>query len=562
MNQEFDRRSFLLGVSALAALCPIELRAPLQAGPASRVARSKLDRYTIDLANADRRLDVYNVRLRNYASAGKTPTIPGPLLETRGGHTLRVTLRNRITKADGVIDGDMAHAPKGLDPHNNPHDFDVTNLHVHGVQTVPHLFYPIGTTKLSAPGIAVSPGESFTWDLPIPIDHPAGLYAYHPHHHGSTGTQVMSGAAGALIIRGDVDEVPEIKACREAVIAVNAINLDDANQPPGRYGQNFTPYASPSYFGGDGGYFPFGFKIFTVNGHPVRKFDAPGPGGTLVNEQLAPQSMRVRPGEIVRLRFLNATETNVLRIVAEDGDMRWYAQDGMTFGNLLQTGTGGDNCVFTPPLARSEVLLRAPQKTGEFFITALENIGNTVGGDYSFEGLPETRLMRIVVEGPPKRGMRFPDRLPRPAREYPLIRAEEVTHKRTVRLTRNGTAPQMILGAAFQLNGKSYEDDYAFATTHVGAVEEWTFVNNSFEGHPVHVHVNSMQVESAALSPTQPRLCDVLWVPANSSIKVRMRFKEWSGKAVVHCHIVHHEDQGMMSNVIIKKAPRGGGVSG
>jgi len=41
-----------------------------------------------------------------------------------------------------------------------------------------------------------------------------------------------------------------------------------------------------------------------------------------------------------------------------------------------------------------------------------------------------------------------------------------------------------------------------------------------------------------------------------------MRFKEWSGKAVVHCHIVHHEDQGMMSNVIIKKAPRGGGVSG
>ena len=119
--EDVDRRSFLLGVSALAALCPIELRTPLTAGSTSRVARSKLDRYTIDLANADRRLDVYNVRLRNYASAGKTPTIPGPRMETRGGHTLRVTLRNRITQAAGVIDGDMDQAPDGLDPHNNPH---------------------------------------------------------------------------------------------------------------------------------------------------------------------------------------------------------------------------------------------------------------------------------------------------------------------------------------------------------------------------------------------------------------------------------------------------------
>ena len=553
MNNDVDRRSFLLGVSALAALCPIELRAPLQAGPASRVARSKLDRYTIDLANADRRLDVYNVRLRNYASAGKTPTIPGPLMETRGGHTLRVTLRNRITKADGVIDGDMAHAPKGIDPHNNPHDFDVTNLHVHGVQTVPHLFYPLGTTKTSAPFIAVSPGESFTWDFPIPVDHPAGLYAYHPHYHGSTSTQVMSGAAGAIIIRGDIDEVPEIKACREAVVAVNSIYLTDANQPPGRYGQNFTPYDAT-----DAGYTEAAFHLYTVNGHPVSRVNAPGLGDTTVTEQLAPQSMRVRPGEIVRLRFLNATETDTLRIVAEDGDMRWYAQDGITFGNLVQTGTGADNCVFMPPLARSEVLLRAPQTTGEFFITALENPGQS----YSYAGMPETRLMRIVVEGQPKRGMRFPDRLPRPAREYPLIRAQEVTRKRTIRWTEDYSAPQMILGTAFQINGKSYKDGDTVATTQVGAVEEWTMVNDTTEGHPVHIHVNSMQVDSAYLSPTQPRHCDVLWVPAKSSVKFRMRFKQWSGKSVVHCHILYHEDQGMMSQLMIKKAPRSPGVSG
>ncbi|MFM9139377.1 MAG: multicopper oxidase family protein, partial [Solirubrobacterales bacterium] len=393
MNEELDRRTFLLGASALAALCPIELPRQASTAASRRAARGKLDSYTIDLANAERKLDIYNVRLRNYGSPGRMPTIPGPLLETRGGHTLRVKLRNRITKAEGYIDGDMDQAPAGLDPHNNPHGFDITNLHVHGVQTVPHLFYPVGTAKLSAPSIAVAPGKSFTWDFPIPKDQPAGLFAYHPHLHGSTGTQVMSGAAGALIIRGAIDEVPEIKACREQVIAINSIYLTDAGQAPGRFGLNFTPYVSPP-----SGYTEEDFHIYTVNGQPVSKVNAPDPSGSTITRQLEPATLKMRPGEIVRLRFLNATETDTMRLVADGGDMRWYAQDGINFQKLVRTGTGADNCVFIPPLARSEVLLQAPAQAGEFFITALENAPQT----YSFAGMPEVRMLRVVVGGAPK----------------------------------------------------------------------------------------------------------------------------------------------------------------
>jgi len=547
VKEEVDRRSFLLGASALVALCPIDFDRSAPTASSSRAARGKVDSYTIDLANAERKLDIYNVRLRNYGSPGRTPTIPGPLIETRGGRTLRIKLRNRISKAEGVMDGDMDKAPAGLDPHNNPHGFDITNLHVHGVQTVPHLFHPIGTSKLAAPSIAVSPGDSYTWDFPIPKDQPAGLYAYHPHWHGSTGTQVMSGAAGGIIIRGAIDDVPEIKACREQVVAINSIYLTDAGQPPGRFGLNFTPYVPPPP-----GYTEEDFHIYTVNGQPVSKVNAPNPSGSPVTQQLDPAVVKVRPGEIVRLRFLNATETDTLRLVSEAGDMRWYSQDGINFQKLVQTGTSSDNCVFMPPLARSEVLLRAPEQPGEFFITSLANAPQT----YSYAGMPEIRLLRVVVAGEPKRGMRFPEKLPVPVREYPLIRDEDITARRTIRWTEESPAPQMILGTAFQINGKSYDPDEALVRTRVGAVEEWSFVNESSEGHPAHVHVNSMQVDTAYLSPTQPRHCDVLWVPANSTVKVRIRFKQWHGKAVIHCHILYHEDQGMMTNMIIKKAPR------
>ena len=80
MNEELDRRTFLLGASALVALCPIDLSQTASTASSKR-ARGKIDSYTVDLANADRKLDIYNVRLRNYGSPGRMPTIPGPLLD-------------------------------------------------------------------------------------------------------------------------------------------------------------------------------------------------------------------------------------------------------------------------------------------------------------------------------------------------------------------------------------------------------------------------------------------------------------------------------------------------
>jgi len=79
------------------------------------------------------------------------------------------------------------------------------------------------------------------------------------------------------------------------------------------------------------------------------------------------------------------------------------------------------------------------------------------------------------------------------------------------------------------------------------------------EAHPLHVHVNSFQVFEIAGKPVDPPLiCDTILVPpakllgAHGSVKFRMRFKEFAGKTVFHCHITAHEDTGMMRNLLIE----------
>lgn len=520
--------------------------APGPAPPRSSSHRgARVDRYTLDLGLRVHRLGPYRARLRTYGLAGQAKTIPGPLLVTRPGNVLRVRMRNRMgPKGSGgaLVE---ANAPAGLDPHNNPHDYNVTNLHVHGLQVRTHIFSPLGSERPDAPMMRIAPGEEQIYEFELPEDHPAGLFAYHPHWHGSTASQVMSGAAGAIVVRGEIDEIPEIAACREFVVAINSIYLHDYRQPPGRFGLEFAPYEPPSR----GGFDVPPFHLYTVNGRPVHRVDAPDANGEFTQTtSLGAPTLRMRPGEIVRLRLLNATALDALQIVASDGDMRWFSNDGIQMDEPRQTGRTAEDCVFIPPLGRSEVLLRAPDREGNFGIQVLPNT-------LSFQPLPAMTLIRVAVRGSRRRGMRFPGRLPRPTREYPLIQPKDVMRERTFEWSVDRPFPTLILDTGFLIDNRVYETDEIAGTTHLGAIEKWTFRNVSPFGHPVHIHVNSMQVVDADLAPTQPRFCDVLWVPGNAERSMYMRFKTWPGKTVMHCHILPHEDQGMMTNFMIARTP-------
>ena len=86
----------------------------------------------------------------------------------------------------------------------------------------------------------------------------------------------------------------------------------------------------------------------------------------------------------------------------------------------------------------------------------------------------------------------------------------------------------------------------------LGTAEEWTLINTSPESHPFHIHVNSFEVVSInGVAPATTRYVDTVLIPPNGQVVFRSRFKQFAGKSVYHCHILPHEDTGMMGNLML-----------
>src|SRR5262245_5404117 len=213
----------------------------------------------------------YRLYVRTYDGG-----IPGATLRARPGDVLRIKLINDLPP-------DRDAQPRD---HNLPHHYNVTNLHTHGLHVSPS-------------GIAdnvlrdMEPGRSYEIEVPIPADHPAGTYWYHPHKHGSANVQLASGMAGALILEGDFAEVPEIAQARDRVLLLQHLAFD-------RFG---TVEGFETVWPMDAA------RLMTING------------------QLAP-TITMRPGEVQRWRFIHggfhdynplALDGHLLHAIAMDG---------------------------------------------------------------------------------------------------------------------------------------------------------------------------------------------------------------------------------------------------
>ena len=170
-------------------------------------------------------MDGLKVKLRSYN--GK---VPGETLIISPGDLVEITVDNRLTKYDS-----SAWVKHDHKDHNVPHDLNTTNLHLHGLDIIPHLFLPVGTSDPHSDMIEIHPGKTFTYLFEIPEDQPSGFYWYHPHKHGSTAVQAVSGMAGALIVKGPIDEVPEIAAARDEQLVISDIGLFPSDDEPGVY---------------------------------------------------------------------------------------------------------------------------------------------------------------------------------------------------------------------------------------------------------------------------------------------------------------------------------------
>ncbi len=108
------------------------------------------------------------------------------------------------------------------------------------------------------------------------------------------------------------------------------------------------------------------------------------------------------------------------------------------------------------------------------------------------------------------------------------------------------------------INGVLYDEGTVAQDVALGEAEEWILKvadmdHGGTEGHPFHIHVNHFEVIAIdGVSQPPGTIQDTIWIPKASEVVIRMKYKDFKGKAVYHCHILPHEDTGMMQNFMIK----------
>ncbi|MFF5711555.1 multicopper oxidase domain-containing protein [Streptomyces sp. 62] len=502
----------LAGQPAAAATAPFPQPAESAARPVPGFASPVVEE-TLDVRFTDVSVPGHGrITTRTYNG-----TIPGPTLRVRGGQTLRLTHVNGLPPN-----------PPHTGGHNTPHHPNSFNLHTHGMHVSPsggadnvlREFAPRTADEVAAG--AAEPRYLST--VHVPADHPAGTYWYHPHLHGAIAEQIVGGMAGVIVVEGDVDEVPEIRAAADLVVCVNELKVKDGKVPA------FT----------SGGWVTGVPSVFTVNG--------------TVNPTL-----RLRPGEVQRWRLVAATAFTALRLrlVGERGGlpMHQIAQDGVTFNrpvalNLLDLAMGN----------RADVLIRGGAP-GRYALRA--------------EGVPGP-LMTIEVAGEPvEPPMELPASLP-PGR--PFLDERDVAHPDADREVVFHADAGVFPGAfpnAFRVLGTNatpaadphgdltrdpayglFDPDHTNHTLRLGTVERWTVRTDETlpaHGHPFHLHTNQVLLTHRNGERLDPPIWhDTIGLAGGrpgESATFLVAYEDFTGRTIAHCHQLHHEDLGMMQTV-------------
>ncbi len=278
----------------------------------------------------------------------------------------------------------------------------------------------------------------------------------------------------------------------------------------------------------------------------------------LVNGQSAPR-LRARPGERERWRVINACPARYLRLQLDGQQLQLLGIDSGRYPAphpveevLLPTGNRADLLVTTT--AGTSALRTLPYDRGS--MAGMMGMGGGPPGGPGMPGMtgPEPGagpqapsrdphvLATLDVTGPPAAPL--PELPAQPAPRD--LRPAQVTARRALTFAMGMGGG----GMRFTIDGKTFDPARTDHTVRTGSVEEWTLINTSPMDHPVHLHVWPMQLIDRGGQPVQtPTWQDVVNVPAGSTVTVRVAFDTFSGRTVYHCHILDHEDRGMMGVV-------------
>ncbi|PZO53779.1 MAG: copper oxidase [Phormidesmis priestleyi] len=409
--------------------------------------------------------------------------VPGPILEARAGDTVRLTLINAL---------------------GNP-----TNLHYHGLHISPEVDNVFRE---------VAEGERYTYEFQIPETHPAVTGWYHPHYHLKVASQVFDGLAGPMIIRGALDDIPEIKQAEEALLV-----LKDFEPKLQGGGQTLSPLAKR--WGREG-------SLLTANAqrNPVVDISQNG---------------------LLRLRLINASASRIYQLQLPEHP--WF---------LMATDRGA----ISEP-TEIETLMLSPGERAELLIP-----GSREPGDYEILSLPYDRGLSEMIESMGKSAEQMPgielpkktaiatlqyrpsDRtepLPLPTQLIPVESLPEPEISREFVLDHG--IDHSAKSTGFIINGQSFMMDRVNTRVRLNQVEDWHIINRASMAHPFHLHTNRFQVIKRNGKPEPFRAWkNTVAIGSYETVILRVKFEDFAGRTVYHCHILDHEDQGMMGIVDIQ----------
>jgi FtsP/CotA-like multicopper oxidase with cupredoxin domain len=367
-----------------------------------------------------------------------------------------------------------------------------TNLHSHGMYVS-----PIGISDNVLRTMKAHSNNDFVLRLPRSVE--PGTYWYHTHLHGLVEEQVFAGLSGVLVVEGLQQRLPAaLRDVPDRLLALKDLQV----------------------------------KRGAIVRHDI---DSDAPTTRTVNGQVDPV-LRVRTNRTELLRLANIGADIWYRLRLDGAQLHVIAEDS----NPVARVWTADQLVL-PPGKRYDVLVRWP-RTGTFALRTLRYSTGPAGDDY-----PARRLATFVVNGSPVADVAWPTTL---GPVSPLA-TDHVDRTRHLVFSENTRTNQ------FFINGRQFDAQHVNYVAKLGTTEEWVIRNTSREEHPFHIHVNDFEVMSVNGQPYDARSeQDVVPLPSRGVVRIRMHFKRFVGATVFHCHILAHEDGGMMGIIDITRSGR------
>lgn len=410
-----------------------------------------------------------------------------PLIEVTEGDSVEVAVDNQL------------HQP--------------TTIHWHGLR--------IAADQDGAPHDLIKAGGQKTYRFTVPEGN-AGLHWFHPHPHDYLAEQIAHSLAGVFLVNPRQDPVPASIASH--LLVVTDLRLDEQAQ--------VAPAIHPDWMNGREG------NLILINGQRNPRLD-------------------VAPGETFRLRMVNACAGRYLRLSLQEHNLRLIGTDG----GYLERPVALDELLLVPG-QRCDLLVTASESGKQpFQLLSLPYDRGRRGPPMMRGQQTETLLTLVTGQGEVQSAVELPARLqevlplgePAIKRRIELSEAMSMGHRGGMRGQHHSdTRPPM----RFLLNGEAYSPGDVMFTGKAGEVEEWEIFNASPMDHPFHVHGTHFQVVAIQdwkgdwYSPEYAAWLDTVNLKSHQKMKLRMVFK-LPGEWMFHCHIIEHEEMGMMSSIRI-----------